>query len=85
MNLSQTIKQEKEIKRIESKKGKIVKFINKYGWTTSLEYRKCMDDLVIKQFTKDKDKDRFHNCNRYIYLEREHLNEILNILMNKRK
>lgn len=74
------MKSEKE-KRIISNKGRVIKFINKYGWITKIEYRKSCNDMVIEQYTlKEKRVERASWEDRYIYLQKEHLEEISRIL-----
>lgn len=71
----------KKEKRIISNKGRVIKFINKYGWITKIEYRKSCNDMVIKQYTlREKGLTRASWEDRYIYLQREHLEEIIRIL-----
>jgi hypothetical protein len=65
----------KEKIRIMPKRKKIVQ-TDKYGWVTTFEYRKSMNDFFITQSNK-----RFYE-NRFVYLNGDKLVEEIKKLMN---
>jgi len=65
----------KEKIRITPKRKKIIQ-TDDYGWVTTFEYRKSMNDFIVTQSNKKFDENRF------VYLNGDKLVEEIKKLMN---